>query len=509
MNVQKMCTRMESIMRINQNIPALKANSHLSRTNKALDKSLERLSSGLRINHAADDAAGMAISKKMRTQIDALNQASRNASDGISVIQTAEGALNEVNAILLRMRELSVQAANGSNTDEDRITIQTEIKQLNQEIQRISDTTEFNTKTLLNGDIDNKIYSSDVKLDLISMSDGVPTGDYNIKILSDPRQAVFVGESINFDETIGYEGTININGKEIKVTKKDDLASVYAKIRQAGDTLGISVFPVDNVDNTIGKVDKAGYEPTSISDNTRLVFVSNDFGKEEQINIQCDNEDLYNALGLPNKYQVNGIDAEVELTGFSPTATVSVSGKSITITDNNNFKMKLEVKPGITETEFTDASISDSPSKVVVNDAEVMLSVLDAGPMILQIGANQDQTMSIRIPRVDPQTLGIESLNLHTEEGAQEGIAILDTAITFVTEIRSKLGAYQNRLEHSITNLDLTSENMTEALSRIEDVDMAEEITNQTQKQVLAQAGTAMLAQANQRPQTILSLLQG
>lgn len=273
-------------MRINHNISALKANSQLARTNNALDKSLERLSSGRRINHAADDAAGMAISQKMKTQVDALNQASRNASDGISVIQTAEGALNEVGAILLRMRELSVQAANGTNTKEDRSTIQQEIEQLNEEIQRISETTEFNTKTLLNGD-------------------------------------------------------------------------------------------------------------------------------------------------------------------------------------------------------------------------------LETGPMELQIGANQDQTMIIQIPKVDPETLGTDKIDLETDTGAQDAIDVLDKAITKATEIRSKLGAYQNRLEHTITNLDLTSENMTEALSRIEDVDMAEEIANYTQKNVLSQAGTAMLSQANERPQSILSLLQG
>ena len=141
-------------MRINHNIPSLKANSLLRKNNRALTKSLERLSSGLRINHASDDAAGMAISNKMKTQIEGLNQASRNAADGISVIQTAEGALNEIGAILSRMRDLAVQAATDTNTADDRETISMEINQLNEEIQRISETTEFNTKTLLNGDID-------------------------------------------------------------------------------------------------------------------------------------------------------------------------------------------------------------------------------------------------------------------------------------------------------------------------------------------------------------------
>ena len=165
-------------MRINHNISALKANNQLARTNKLLDASLERLSSGYRINSAADDSAGLAISEKMRTQIAGLEQASRNASDGISVIQTAEGALIEVESMLQRMRELSVQSANGIYTTEDRIAIQAEIDQLNEEITRISETTEFNTMTLLDGNIDRKSFSSNNSVTLISLSDTVSVGDY-------------------------------------------------------------------------------------------------------------------------------------------------------------------------------------------------------------------------------------------------------------------------------------------------------------------------------------------
>ena len=183
-------------MRINHNISALKANNQLARTNKLLDASLERLSSGYRINSAADDSAGLAISEKMRTQIAGLEQASRNASDGISVIQTAEGALIEVESMLQRMRELSVQSANGIYTTEDRIAIQAEIDQLNEEITRISETTEFNTMTLLDGNIDRKSFSSNNSVTLISLSDTVSVGDYGIQITQDARQAVIVGNEI-------------------------------------------------------------------------------------------------------------------------------------------------------------------------------------------------------------------------------------------------------------------------------------------------------------------------
>ena len=160
-------------MKINHNISAIKSNIKLQRTNEALEKSVERLSSGYRINRAADDAAGMAISQKMKTQIRGLDQASRNASDGISVIQTAEGALNEVESMLQRMRELSVQAVNETNTSEDREAIQLEIDNLSAEVDRISEDTEFNTKKLLNGDSDRKTYSSSTKVNIVSTSDAV------------------------------------------------------------------------------------------------------------------------------------------------------------------------------------------------------------------------------------------------------------------------------------------------------------------------------------------------
>ena len=177
--------------------------------------------------------------------------------------------------------------------------------------------------------------------------------------------------------------------------------------------------------------------------------------------------------------------------------------------------MIFEVDPGSVKTEFTDVTINgpeDDFTQGGIGEEEksidITVSVLDAGPMDLQIGANEGQTMSIRIPRVTPRTLGIDKINIGTADGAQRAIALLDNAINEVSAIRSKLGAYQNRLEHSISNLDVTAENMTESLSRIEDVDMAEEMAEYTQKNVLAQAGTSMLAQANMRPQNILSLLQ-
>ena len=186
-----------------------------------------------------------------------------------------------------------------------------------------------------------------------------------------------------------------------------------------------------------------------------------------------------------------GVDAEVELnydSGFARTATVSIDGDYVTVTDVDDFKMKFKVEGEVDEATVT---------------------VLKAGPMDLQIGANEGQTMEVRIPKVDTDTLGTSVVNVNTQESAQKAITIFENAINEVSSIRAKLGAYQNRLEHSINSLNISAENLTEALSRVEDVDMAKEMVTYTQQQVLSQSGNAMLAQANERPQQILSLLQG
>ena len=537
-------------MRINHNIPALKANNQLSRTNKLLDASLERLSSGYRINSAADDSAGLAISEKMRTQISGLEQASRNASDGISVIQTAEGALIEVESMLQRMRELAVQSANGIYTTEDRIAIQAEIDQLNAEITRISETTEFNTMTLLDGNIDRKSFSSNNSVSLISLSDTVEVGDYAIKITQDARQAVIVGNVIadlgDAPDGVPYTtttrritaseaGSINVNGETIRVNEGDTIDEVFQKLRDACDNVNINVFATeDNLYDAVtnptgqpsltGNPELAGYSSKQLEAGDLLVFVTRDYGSDQKIDIHCDKPALCDLLGLTvSGAKAYGTDAKAEIdlsltkpdSLFENTATVSIRGNKVTVSDRNNFKMVFEVEPGTVSTRFTDtkitASNADPTNGSIVDpgtEEPIVVSVLDAGPMDLQIGANEGQIMSVRIPKVTPQTLGVDKVNIGTADGAQKAITLLDNAINEVSAIRSKLGAYQNRLEHSISNLDVTAENMTESLSRIEDVDMAEEMAEYTQKNVLSQAGVSMLAQANMRPQNVLALLQ-
>lgn len=484
-------------MRINHNISALNTNNILGKNDSALGKSLERLSSGLRINRAADDAAGMAISQKMKTQIAGLNQASRNASDGISIIQTAEGALIEVEEMLQRMRELSVQAANGTSTDEDKAQLQAEVDQLKDEINRISETTEFNTKKLLDGTMDRRSYSNDPNVKLISLSDTVNVQDYKFSVKGDPAEpAAVFGSAItmeNSDKT-DKDYTVTVNNQNITIAAGSDLNTILQQLNDVCRDMGITASYTSDTAIDVTK----DFVPTLVTpDNAKgnyLSFVTDDRGTDAEVKVYADQE-LATLLGLASTgNEDKGTDATIALDttetgGFAKTATVNIDGNYVTVRDRDDFEMVFEVS----------GTVKANP---------VVVSVLDVGPMTLQIGANEGQTVEVRIPRVDTTTLNIDTANIGTQEGADAAISLFDAAINEVSEIRSKLGAYQNRLDHAINSLDVSAENLTEALSRIEDTDMAAEMAGYTQNQVLTQAATSMLAQANERPQSILSLLQ-
>lgn len=617
-------------MRINHNISALRTNNILGKNNSALEKSLERLSSGYRINCAADDAAGLAISQKMKTQIAGLNQASRNASDGISVIQTAEGALVEVEEMLQRMRELSVQAANGTSTDNDRAALQDEVDQLMDEINRISETTEFNTKKLLNGTVDRRSYSDNTKVNLISLSDSVDVKAYTFDVEKEGSQAILMTQMTS--NVAPCDGTITINNQTVDITAGDTLDDILTNLTSICDSMGIYV---GYTDGTVDADATGGYKTVSVSDaetlSTRyLLMVTEDYGSDAALSVNCSDATLAAALGISTSgsqavgsdagvllhtndatsatatgtginitatapsssiiaeitnsetgettqvaFHSTGVDLHINYTlkdgtvktetaalhdttnatvmsvmedlltdvgadedfsivqdvsdptnaifsiqsvekgaeysidifnpsnmfniddvvttgsdagGFTNTATVSVDGDYVTVRDRDDFEMVFQISSGASGT--------------------ATVTVLDAGPMTLQIGANEGQTMEVRIPKVDTVTLGIDTADIGTQDGASKAITLFENAVQEVSSIRAKLGAYQNRLEHAINSLDVSAENLTEALSRIEDTDMASEMATYTQLQVLTQAATSMLAQANERPQSILTLLQ-
>ena len=481
-------------MKINRNMSAVVANRQLLRTENKLSLSMGRLSSGYKINKAGDNPAGMAISSKMKAQIDGLNRASQNASDGISVIQIADGALSETTSILQRMRELSVQAASDATmTPADKEAIQKEITSLKDEVDRISTDTEYNSKSLLDGSLDTRVYTKNATR--VDISDHVKAGQYQLSIDTAATQAGPVTANQNYNSTaaIGASGTMSINGSKVEIEATDTYAEAFEKIRNAAET---------------------GETAVKVETNGALSFTSERYGASATLEIAFDNQQIVTALGFTGVVEdpenkgsyvygqvqngkvivPSGTDAEVTLkkpgdgTGFGDTATWRTDGNKITVTDRAGFEMSFLADAGYT--------------------GNLDFDVTDIGTMALHIGANEDQETKVRIPEVSCKSLYIDDVDVTTVNGAGRGITQFDDAISKVSEVRSRLGAYQNRLESTVSSLDTFEENMTGAQSRLTDADMASEMTDYTHQNVLNQAAISVLTQANDLPQQVLQILQ-
>ena len=420
-------------MRVNCNISSLLANNNLSVAQTKLDKALERLSSGLKINSAEDDAAGLAIANKLHSQIKGLDQANRNSSDGISVIQTAESALNETESILQRINELAVQAANGTNSLSDRQAIQSEIDQLTDEIDRISNATEFNTMPLLDGTLSRRSYSDTDNVSMFYVSSGVKEGEYSIDITADARKAT---------AQVGFNAQA---------------------ITESGNAAGL------DYDEATGQISTYGY------------------GMTQKIEYKIP-DSLVGVFSINNV--TAGADAQAAINaGFGTTATLSTNGNFVTVKDIGGFEMTIELGENMVA--------SSGQASVTATQ-----KVTQMGTMTVQLGANEGQVLEVDIPEVGVHTLGLDNLNVCTQQAAEDAITRVGKAIDKVSSARSVLGAYQNRLDSVVTHLDSYEEDLTSAVSGIEDSDMADEMTEYTQP------ATSMLAQANERPQTVLQLLQ-
>ena len=490
-------------MRINYNMSAAIANKNLLGIEDNLSTAMERLSSGLKINHAKDNPAGMAISNKMKAQIDGLDRASKNSSDGISVIQIADGALNETTSILQRMRELSVQAASDATlSDADKDAVQKEIVSLKEEINRISSDTEYNTKSLLDGTVDTRVYTSNATR--VNISDYVNAGKYELTVTQAATQAGPVTAGADFSDTtatVGQTGKMSINGYTVEIAATDTYAEAFEKIRYAAEK---------------------GETSTTINTTTgAATFTANAYGQKSVLDITFDNDALGTALGFTAgslDYDADkkvyaykeagktptGTDAKITLTkpgdgtGFGNTATVDTDGNKITISDKDGFSLSFLAKAGY----------EADPAAVPAVDGKIAFDVTDIGTMVLHVGANMDQNMSVRIQEVSCESLYIDDVDVTTVTGADRAITKFDNAIAQVNSVRSKLGAYENRLEYTTDSLDAFEENMTGAMSRLTDADMAEEMTDYTHQNVLNQAAISVLTQANELPQQVLQILQ-
>ena len=374
-------------LKINYNASAIVANNSLKMSDNRLTASLERLSSGYKINHAKDNAAGLAIARRMNAQIRGLEVAEQDALDGVSVLEIADGALSEVHDMLQRMNELSIKSATGSITDDDRLTIQAEVAQLKDEITRIGETTEYNGRKLFDGTFDLKGYTDKTEIKVNYFSDTVNVGKYSFAITG-----------LDFED----DGTVK-PGTTAVVTRTDVNPNVETPVLVTGD-------------------------------NEQLILKG-----EKDYEIR---------LGLEDGWNANG------------------------------------------------------------NDISITMELTSMGPMTLQIGANEGQTIDMRIPEVSLLNIGIKKTDVSTVAGANRAIDEIKNGISYISQMRSRMGAYQNRLEHTQTSLATSEENITSAYSRIMDTDMAEEMTEYTNMQVVTQAATSMLAQANERPSQMLQLLQ-
>jgi flagellin len=383
------------------------ANNALQRNDSLLSDSLERLSSGLKIANAKDNPSGLAMSRRMNSQIEGLGVANDTSNDAISIVQVADGSLSEIHEVLQRMNELAIKASNGTLTEDDRKAIQEEVTLLKEEIERMAKTTQFNGQSILDGSFDLRGYA-----------------------------------------TVGTNPETAVTNPNVKVVS-------YSDVVEAGtyQITGIDVSYI-NLTGSTG-VDKKG------------IFFEN--GSESAIKIQKVTDS-----GMVD-YMNNGLQA-------------TINEDVLTLTDSTGRKIQIQIDESFNGT--------------------VNVELTGTGAMTMQVGANEGQTLDIRIPKISLSTLGLYNLDLANEIGAREGIESIKNAIVQVSSIRANLGAYQNRLEHTVSNLDITVENMTAAYSRIMDVDMAEEMTTYSTQQVLSQAGISMMAQANERPSQVLQLLQ-
>lgn len=455
-------------MKINYNVSAMIANNSLHINDNKLTTSLQKLSSGYKINSAKDDAAGLAISRRMNAQLKGLAAASQDAKDGVSVVEIADGALAEVTDILQRMNELAVKSANGTLAEGDREAIQAEVEQLAEEIDRIGQTTEYNGQKLFDGVFDLKGYTNNVDIKVDYYSDANMYGMYEF----DMSELLFDDEG----NVTKANGSAN---KLITVLRPDGKNEQY---RVSGDMYHLT-FNGDNGDEF--KLDIAG-------------IVGNEYKIYEQQKKEVPDARVSTgsttALDVPSAGYTTVTNEYAVGTKFSVTETI--------VTD-----------PAGNETTTNEYSYNVDPA-----DAKIELNLTGYGAMTLQIGANETQTLDVRVQKLSMESLGFKNqdsdeskdmiLNMKTKEGSLTAIDQLDAAINQVNSMRSKLGAYQNRLEHTESNLATSEENVTAAYSRIMDTDMAEEMSNYTNLQIISQAATSILAQANERPSQMLQLLQ-
>ena len=548
-------------MVVQHNISAMNANNAMTRNVSGLGKSTEKLSTGYQINRAADNAAGLAISEKMRSQIRGPAQATNNANDAISLIQTAEGGLQETEDILQRMRELSVQSANGTYTDEDREQIQHEVDALKEEIDRIAESTEFNEMKLLDGSLDGGVGNTGeygprygALISENSAAEGKLTKNASLEgstitssingvtiALADAASGVG-GENASWDKT-GTTLTLNLKAgqtytqaqiddlianatqakadatnkqaaarPEVSFTLKNGVFSfeeaetfkTAAGVRATSADTPVKEFLINGTDENDGYADTIKFTANNYGEDTRKIKIATDVaaGKEwVEKTSTTDNE----GTGIKDGEFTIHLSTGVEYSEEDLEKLMAKSG--------------LDYDIALTDAKTPDGDVSFYAQKSATSANAISIGngkglgadkALGAGEgLTFQIGANgvEDQRLTVNISDMSSTALGVGGLDISTQDGANDAINKIDDAIKTVSSQRAKLGAVQNRLEHTVNSLSTAEENLQSAESQIRDTDMASEMIKYTKSNILQQASQSMLAQANQQPQGVLQLL--
>ncbi|WP_207062416.1 flagellin [Motiliproteus sp. SC1-56] len=457
---------------INTNVASLNAQNNLAKTTQGLQDSLQRLSSGLRINSAKDDAAGLAISNRQTSQIKGLNQAIRNANDGISIAQTAEGAMQESTNILQRMRELSLQSANGSNSASDRAAMQKEVDALAEELTRIAETTSFGGQALLDGSYGTQKFQIGANANetiAVSLSNISATSLGNHQSTLAGTAAGEMGGTVNNASSafaaVGVAGDLTINGQGVTLAATDT-ATVAAK---AINDAATGVTASTSVSATVG-----GLSSTTAGDT---------------LTIGTDTFDL-DAYGG----DLDALASDINKAGHSATVDTATNEINISATDVDGISFAGTAGGATLDGAATAAS--SVSAGLTLSSGEAFVLGESAAGIVAGLNLSAGSTLS-----------SVAQVDISTADGAQSALGTIDAAIAGIDSQRADLGAIQNRLSSTISNLSNISENVSAARSRTMDADFAKETAELTRNQILQQAGTAMLAQANQLPQSVLSLL--
>ncbi len=484
-------------MKIGHNIPAMR--SHLSSliAGRNINKNIQNLSSGMRIHSSKDDAAGLAITNKLSFQSGGLQRASRNSMDGVSMVQTAEGALAEVHAMLGRLKELSVQAANDTMNYDDRAKIQMEVKQLLSEIDDTANKTEFNKIKILYGEASRMAISNKQNIAYGTYtSESVPPGVFKFDVASAgvPAKATMTLPTGN--NPVGQDGIIRINGYEVEIKATDTANDITGKLQDAADILNMEAYLTGNNINLITKEAGSHQAITITSDNAALLAsfgVTSSLGKDAVISNYRFTDKQGNSIGWLNTISLNIVGNRVEVNG--PDNVRMLIDLQVKVNNTGNYYFANGVTP---------ITVSNTGAITGGTITGTEIQIRDYGPLVVQLGPSKNQELEISIPKLSASILNLTHTNMQNIHDASIANGRIERAISDVSSIRARLGSYQNRLEYTTRNIDAIYENTELSRSRIQDTDMAREMTMYTRNSVVSQAAMAMIAQYKKRPKQIL-----